>query len=424
MKSKNLFDAFDGIDASMILEAEPVKKEVVAMTSRRRIRKPLIFVAAMILCVATLSIGVFAGMPRSVMEPYWKSVFSPKEDTEKKMPFADIVMGTRGETEQMDEEIVSRLDDISSVPEDVTFTGDNDDVMFNVVGVTGAGNAAYIWLELVLSDELLKAYDGDPGYITLWRVTTKINGQGTSMSSGTRFLGSKASLLGDSRLATAEKYATEWSGSAGKDGGAQAALVSRPDNTFCFIYRFEATNVATLSGKELTMNIRTLNRRDSYEASEGRAVLAEGPWELKFTMNFTDSVIGYVLPMAGERFVCDETDPKLIHILSQYRDSSVLEATLTGLAVRISPIFMEITMGYTDTDHNPLATPRPAVVVMADGSRIEVLSDGTSSSIPVYTGIGSHKIHFFFDEPFDHKQAVAIEYGNLVLPLNEETLVQ
>ena len=81
-------------------------------------------------------------------------------------------------------------------------------------------------------------------------------------------------------------------------------------------------------------------------------------------------------------------------------------------------------MGYTDTDHNPLATPRPAVVVMADGSRIEVLSDGTSSSIPVYTGIGSHKIHFFFDEPIDHKQAVAIEYGNLVLPLNEETLVQ
>lgn len=423
MKSKNLLDAFDGIDASMILEAEPKRKEAVVMKKKRTVRKLLVFAAAMILCAATLSIGVFAGRIRSDMEPYWSYVFAPKEKGEEENPPTDVVNRVNA-TEPLQEEIVNRLDDISSVPEDVTFTGDNDDVMFNVVGVTGAGNAAYIWLELVLSDELLEAYDGDPGYITLWRVITKINGQGTSMSSGTRFLGSKASLLGDSRLATAEKYATEWSGSAGKDGGAQAALVSRPDNTFCFIYRFEATNVATLSGKELTMNIRTLNRRDSYEASEGRAVLAEGPWELKFTMNFTDSVIGYVLPMAGERFVCDETDPKLIRILSQYRDSSVLEATLTGLAVRISPIFMEITMGYTDTDHNPLATPRPAVVVMADGSRIEVLSDGGSSSIPVYTGIGSHKIHFFFDEPIDHKQAVAIEYGNLVLPLNEETLVQ
>lgn len=423
MKSKNLLDAFDGIDASMILEAEPKRKEVIVMKNKRKIRKLLVFAAAVILCVATLSIGVFAGRSRSDMEPYWSYVFAPKEKGEEENPPTDVVNRVNA-TEPLQEEIVSRLDDISSVPEDVTFTGDNDDVMFNVVGVTGAGNAVYIWLELVLSDELLEAYDGDPGYISLWRFTNLFNGQGSSTNVNIHFLGSKASILGSSRMAAAEKYATEWSGSAGEDGGAQAALVSRPDNTFYFIYRLQASHFDTLSGKELTIRIPRLDRRDSYESSEENTVLAEGPWELKFTMNFTDSVIGYVMPMAGERFVCDETDPKLIRILSQYRDSSVLEATLTGLAVRISPIFMEITMGYTDTDHNPLATPRPAVVVMADGSRIEVLASGGASSIPLHTGIGSHKIHFFFDEPIDHKQAVAIEYGNLVLPLNEETLVQ
>lgn len=417
MKSRKLLDAFNDIDASMILEAEPKEKEIAVMKKTRRIRKPIILAAAIMLCVATLSIGVFAGTLRSEMEPYWSHAFAPKTETEEKI----ITWGD--ETEPLQEEIVSRLDGISGVPEDVILTGDNDDVRFNVVGVTGAGNAVYIWLEAILSDELLAEYDGDPGYISLWRFTNLFNGQGSSTNVNIHFLGSKASILGNSRMAAAEKYATEWSGSAGEDGGAQAALVSRPDNTFCFIYRLQASHFDTLSGKELTIRIPRLDRRDSYESSEGDTVLAEGPWELKFTMNFTDSVIGYVMPMAGERFICVETDPAMIRRISKYRDSSVLEATLTGLSVSISPIYMQINMGYTDTDHNPLATPKPAVVVMADGSRIEVLTSGGASSIPLHTGIGSHEIQFFFDEPIDHKQAVAVEYGNLVLPLNEETLV-
>ena len=166
MKGKKLLDAFDGIDASMLLEAEPTEKEVTVMKRMRKIRKPLILVAAILLTVAAMSVSVVAGRTHSDMEPYWNQAFVPREETEGKKPLIDMVT-KEASTEPLREEIVSRLDEISSIPEDVAFTGDNDDVMFNVVGVTGAGNAAYIWLEVVLSDELLAQYNGDPGYIML-----------------------------------------------------------------------------------------------------------------------------------------------------------------------------------------------------------------------------------------------------------------
>ena len=141
MKGKKLLDAFDGIDASMLLEAEPTEKEVTVMKRMGKIRKPLILVAAILLTVAAMSVSVVAGRTHSDMEPYWNQVFVTSAETEEKNPLVDI-LPKESATEPLREEIVSRLDEISSIPEDVAFTGDNDDVMFNVVGVTGAGNGA------------------------------------------------------------------------------------------------------------------------------------------------------------------------------------------------------------------------------------------------------------------------------------------
>lgn len=418
MRNKKLLDAFDGIDASMILEAEPKGKEVVVMKRKKKYVKPLIFAAAVMLIVATLSISAMANAAHSDMEPYWSRVFSKSGEPHQK----DLLNKAQKPAETLDKTVADRLDQISGIPEDVLFTGDNDDVMLNVIGVTGAGNAAYVWLEAVFSDELLAEHGDKLGYIMFHRITEEVNGVSSSGSSNTRFLGSKASLVGSERLITAQKYAVEWSGSAGENGEAQAALVSRTDNTYCFVYRFQKSNISTLSGKELTINIENILYRESYESKQESVLLAQGKWQLKFTMNFDESVIRYVPQMVGERFICEETDPKLVMCPSEYK--GVREATLTGLGLSVTPIYLQITMGYTDTQNIPVLIPQKAVVVMEDGNRFEVTCDGISASIPVHSGIGSYQIKFFFDDPVDHGKIVAVEYGNLTLPLTAETLAQ
>lgn len=421
MKGKKLLDAFDGIDASMLLEAEPTEKEVTVMKRMRKIRKPLILVAAILLTVAAMSVSVVAGRTHSDMEPYWNQAFVPREETEGKKPLIDMVT-KEASTEPLREEIVSRLDEISSIPEDVAFTGDNDDVMFNVVGVTGAGNAAYIWLEVVLSDELLAQYHGDPGYIMLGRTRHEIPNHGTTGGTSILFLGSKASLLGSSRLTAAERYPTEWSGSAGEDGGEQAALESRPDNTFCFIYRFQLSYVSSLSGKELTITIQNLTRRDSYESEEPSTPLAEGPWQLKFTMNFTETALLYHPKVAGERYVCDMSDPSRVSMTRRDLGSGVItEVELAYSTLKISPIYMQIDMGCRTPSSRYVARPKYCMVVMADGTQFEVATSGGGSS----GGSGEYSdlyVKFFFEEPIDHTQVVEVIYAGVTFSLTEDVL--
>ena len=420
MKGKKLLDAFDGIDASMLLEAEPTEKEVTVMKRMRKIRKPLILVAAILLTVAAMSVSVVAGRTHSDMEPYWNQVFVTSAETEEKNPLVDI-LPKESATEPLREEIVSRLDEISSIPEDVAFTGDNDDVMFNVVGVTGAGNAAYIWLEVVLSDELLAQYHGDPGYIMLGRTRHEIPNHGTTGGTNILFLGSKASLLGSSRLTAAERYPTEWSGSAGEDGGEQVALESRPDNTFCFIYRFQLSYVSSLSGKELTITIQNLTRRDSYESEEPSTPLAEGPWQLKFTMNFTETALLYHPKVAGERYVCDMSDPSRVSMTRRDLGSGVItEVELAYSTLKISPIYMQIDMGCRTPSSRYVARPKYCMVVMADGTQFEVASSGGGGSGG--SEVSDMLVKFYFDEPIDHTQVVAVIYGGVTFSLTEDVL--
>lgn len=420
MKGRTLLDAFDEIDASMILEAEPVERESGGLKRIRSIRKPLILVAAILLTVTALSISVIAGRTYSDMEPYWNQMFGPEEETGNRNPLAGKM--TASVTEPLREELVSRLDEISEVPENVVFTGDSSDVMFRVVGVTGAGNAAYIWLEVTLSDELLAQYHGDPGDISLDYPKHKILDRNTTGGSSIRFLGSKASLLGSSRMTNGEKYATEWSGSAGENGGAQAELVSRPDNTYCFAYRFQAS-YTKLSGKELTLNIPSLSCRPSYESSEDWAVLAEGPWELKFTMNFTESVLVYHPRVAGERYVCDISDPSRVRMSGGYQLSHALtEVELAYSTVQISPIYLQIDMGCRTNVPRLVARPKQCTLVMADGTELEVNDAGGGSSSSGTSEISDILIKFFFDEPIDHKQVVAVIYAGVTFSLTEDTL--
>lgn len=425
MKSKNLFDAFDGIDASMILEAEPVKKEVVAMTSRRRIRKPLIFVAAMILCVATLSIGAFAGRRKGEMEPYWNQVFLPRENTETNL--LDSIISKESSSESFDNEIIDRLDDISSVPETVSFVGDNDDVMFNVIGMTGAGNAAYVWLEMTVSDELMEKY-GDqietfmPGRTDREVIdfkSGKISGSGGSM---TVPLGSKASLLGTDRINRAKQYATEFTSSAGENGEAQVRLTARPDNTLCFAYQFQLNNTTYLTGRQLTLIFYDVQGKPSAEA-EKSVTVAEGTWKLTMEMNFTESALTFRPNVTGAQFVCDMSDPSRVRRVAPNK-TYVTEAELVGATVQISPIYMQIEMRCRLAYGIGLRTPNYAIVVMADGSQMEVRSSGGGGSSSSNSDIAAVQIDFFFDEPIDHKQVVAVIYGGLTFPLTGETLAE
>lgn len=418
MKSKMLLDAFDGIDASMILEAEPKEKEVIAMTRKRKHFKPLILIAAVVLILAALSITAVADATRSEMEPYWNREFAQTAESG-----GENLLGPLKESVTIppDATAISRLDEISAVPEDVTFKGDNDDVRFAVTGVTGAGGAAYVWMEIVLSDELIAQY-GDrieslgPG-ITRWR----IDGRSSSGGASLRFLGTKASLLGSQRLAQAQKYATDWRGAAGENGGPQADLVSRPDNTYCYAYRFQANNISSLSGKKLTMIMTDINARE--QGAEESFVIAEGVWEVQMTLNFTESVLRYRPPMAGQWFTCDMSDPDRV-MRSAHAEGALTEAELASATVQISPIYLQIDMQCKISYGLKVRKPNYAVVVMRDGTSFEVRASGGGASAASNSPLRTEQTDFFFDEPIDHEQVSAIIYGGLTFPLNENTMVE
>lgn len=418
MSSRKLLDAFDGIDASMILEAEPKGKEEVIVRRIKKLRKPLLLVAAALLIVTALTVSVIAGTVHSNMEPYWNRVFAKPAQRDE----TNLVGGVKeAVTEPLDEEIADRLEGISEMPEEISLTGDNDDVAFRVIGVTGAGGAAYVWLEMVLSDALVAEYGDQVETIGPGRTENLLNGEKGGGSSSFLYLGTKASLLGSFRLTQAQGYATEWKSSADENKSSQETLLSRPDNTYCFAYRFQRTNTSVLSGKKLTLRFTDVTARLLSGSGES-VTIAQGVWELTMKLNFSESVLIYHPKVMGQRYICDTSDPSRVMISGRDDAGALTTFELAYSTVQISPIYMQIDMGCRVTSVSRVAKPNYATVVMADGSRFEVRTSGAGGSSSSVSDVSDLMIKIYFDEPIDHKQVVAVIYAGVTFSLTEEVM--
>ena len=289
--------------------------------------------------------------------------------------------------ETLAEDAAQKLNNISATPEDLIVTGTSDDVKFNVIGVTGAGGAVYVWLEVTLSDALMQqiATLGEIDGIFDNRLEWEINGSGSGGMS-LNYLGSKAELLGTDRLAKYQQYATnDWSGGA-SEGGAQAELVSTPNNTFCWAVRIRSSTYYIMSGKKLTMNIQDIVCRIPDAADPDKVkylTLAEGEWELNMTLNYEESCIIYYPAVRGTSYVADIADESK-KWFSYEHSGYITEATFQGCLVEISPITVKVSVSFMNErlGGGQLVVPKTATLVMANGTQLEVAFSGKSGSIP------------------------------------------
>lgn len=420
MKNKDLFDAFEHIDPSMIVEAEPKEAATAAPIIRKKRFKPAIFVVAAALIVAALSVTVVAQSAKNDMEPYWEQVFVTTAEQ------GNTLIPSVGATETLAEDAAQKLNNISAMPEDVIITGTSDDVRFEVIGVTGGDSAAYVWLEVTLSDALLEQLHslGELDGLFSGRLMWKLGGTGSG-GMNLNYLGTKAELLGTDRLTRIHRYATEdWSAYAGEDGGDQAELVSRPDNTFCLSLRIRSSVLSRLSGKTLEMEWHDLTCR--YYAKDNPdelqyTTLAEGEWNISLTFNYEESGITYHPSVNGTQYVADKSDPEKKWFAFS-RTGTLTETVLLSCSVHVTPISLRVLMNYDPMGGGQsLVAPQEVSVVMADGTQFEMAFSGGNGNTPNPGSVGYINQIGFFDMPIDHTQVVAVVYNGITLPLDSTT---
>ena len=375
MSSRKLLDAFDGIDASMILEAEPKGKEDVVMTRKRKPLKSLIFVAAAVLTVAVLSVTVVAvTVANNEMAPYWSTVFVRDEK--------------EGEETEASENL-EQLNKISFVPENIVYNESDPNVSLRIVGVTAGTSHAYIWYEVELSDELMAKIDGRPEkvaalmdfeiyekgetYLPFYETRTYHSGS---------YLGTKAELMENHMV---------FSETAKEDTLTQSPQY---DNIFCFVYRFSTG--LELPGQMMTMHVARIEYQVA-SAEDPTATewvpLIEGTWEVTFSLD---------VPRIGDTYY-------------QY-----------GCTVELSPVFIRISRNYDPATGDEKMVTHPRItLVKADGTGEEVEFSSMSRSVSFGPGgrltVGGS---VFFDTPIDSSQVVAVIYGGITISISEETLVK
>ena len=99
----------------------------------------------------------------------------------------------------------------------------------------------------------------------------------------------------------------------------------------------------------------------------------------------------------------------------------ITEVELAYSTLKISPIYMQIDMGCRTPSSRYVARPKYCMVVMADGTQFEVASSGGGASSGS-SEVSDMLVKFYFDEPIDHKQVVAVIYGGVTFSLTEDVL--
>lgn len=375
MKGKKLLDAFDGIDASMLLEAEPTEKEDVVMIRKRKPLKKLIFAAATVLIAIALSMtAVAVTVANNEMASYWSTIFKTAEK--------------EGEQTEAPENL-TQLNKVSFVPENIVYNESDSNVSLRIVGITAGTSHAYIWYEIELSDELMAQINGEPEKIATIMNYEIYEKGGTyppfhkdSMHYSGIYLGTKAELMKTHMVF----------GESGQDD----ALTQSPqyDNIFCFAESFSTD--LKLPGKMITMHVAGISYSVPYAEDPTMmeyVPLIEGVWEATFSLD---------VPQIGDNYY-------------QY-----------GCTVELSPVFFKIRRNYDPATGDEKMVTHPRVtLVMADGTRMEIDLPTMHRSVSFGPGgrltVGGST---FFDTPIDSSQVVAVIYGGITISISDETLVK
>ena len=272
---------------------------------------------------------------------------------------------------------VELINEMYAVTDNVRVRGNNDDVKFDVVGIVGDRNTAYVWIDVTLPADI----DLDGKYLMF----------------GQNVRAEKRGIL------------------FGYDNfGSSAGTVTQKSENVYSIFCCFNSHSNSLVGQKVRITVT-----DIFAISKGVVThpkyyetIAEGKWVIDLSLNYRDVTEAYYPDVKGQKMTVpadeDIVNLKLVPISEIVLESCEVELSPIGITVRF---FTEIQPPYNTISHADLLT-----LVFADGEEREMrVARGGSHITPddfddFYSAVD-------FGEPIATDTVVGIIYCGLYIPL-------
>ncbi|MBQ9079802.1 MAG: hypothetical protein IJY27_01905 [Clostridia bacterium] len=271
---------------------------------------------------------------------------------------------------------VDMLDSMTAEPGNVSYKSTNKDVKIEVVGITGDRNNAFVWLDVILPEEL----DVEGKHLIVGDVHAQKRWATFSVDS----------------LSMSHGFLTEKSG-----------------NVYSMFCRLSSDN--SLVGQRISLSFENICATPEgvivnpahYE------VLAEGEWKLNFSLNYPDLTEVLEPEIRGE--IISIPEDTFTNIPEKVQDVWTNEFVADTCEVCLSPISIRVSIECADNIMTYL--PHDIKLILDDGTVLDVRAESGGHSYNANRGRSYFYVSCIFDEPVSPDSVKAIEYCGIMITL-------
>ncbi len=273
---------------------------------------------------------------------------------------------------------VEMLDDMTAVPQNVRYESTNDEVKFEVVGITGDAYYAYVWIDMTLPEGMVDA--GSDHLLNFDRCGFK----------DVNYL---------------------WFGMWGYSSTYQMLETKKAENVYSFFVRLNTHDKRTLIGRRVNLEIKNITLEHDFDP--GYKILSVGEWGMSFSLNYRD-MSEIIDPDIAGMMITVPPEERFNDLPDYIKNRSTIEYMVKDCKVSLSPISVTISINYESSDGKDAISPKKISIVLDDST---VISDFGGAGSRGKAGKGVISASISFKEPIDPDQVKAIIFGNATIPL-------
>ena len=271
---------------------------------------------------------------------------------------------------------VEMLNEMTAKPGHVFKTGTNDDLKFEVVGITGDRFTAYVWLNVTLPEEL------DMQDKMLWFSNWNV------VSAGITF--------------DPEAF-----------GSSYGYFENIGDNVYKTFVLVNSSK--PLVGKRIRIQFEDLCvlKQGEIMHPDNYDVKIDGKWTLSFGLNYADLTQVYTPDVKGTVLHIPEDTP--VSVPPHLMDKVVYDIPVETCEVHISPISVKLDF-VAEGDIYPAGHPQQVKIILDNGQVIDALFGSGGSQYSAENGYRFDSTAHL-SEPIVPDSVVAVEYCGVTIPL-------
>lgn len=271
---------------------------------------------------------------------------------------------------------VEMLNEMTAKPGYVFTTATNDDVKFEVVGITGDRFNAYVWLNVTLPEEL------DMKDKMLWFSNWSVVRGGSVFDHD----------------------------SFGSSYGYFENIGNNVYKTFVLV-----NSNKPLAGNRIRIQFEDLCvlRQGEIMHPDNYDVKIEGKWTMSFGLNYADLTQVYTPDVKGTVLHIPDDTP--ISVPPHLADRVVYDITVETCEVHISPISVKLDFE-AEGDIYPAGHPQQVRLILDNGEAVDAILGSGGSQYSAENGY-SFDSTAHLSEPIDPERVAAVEYCGATIPL-------